>query len=118
MADANPTGGGDVVAITIPPDNQKFLRCVFEAALNGIRDDLTNYPDQLQEPTRVRREEAVYERLLAALDCGSIVPDCDVRHLLNDLAQMIDRENEYARVIAEHAALLGLRDQLAGGRKR
>ena len=28
---------------------------------------------------------------------------------------MIDRENEYARVVAEHAALLGLRRQVCEG---
>jgi hypothetical protein len=109
---------GPAVALTIPPDATAFLRSVFGMALGGIRDELAKYPDQLREPTRLHREEAVYDALLAALDSGSIVVSGDVRCVLCDLAQMIDRENEYARVVAEHAALLGLRKQVCAGRKR
>jgi hypothetical protein len=114
MADANPTGGGDLVALTIPTDDRKFLLGVFEMARNGIRDELADYPDDLREPTRLHREEAVYDRLLAALDSGVIVADDETRRVLCDLAEMIDSANEYERVVAEHAALLGLREQLAG----
>lgn len=47
-----------------------------------------------------------------------IVPDHDVRAVLRDLAQVIDADNEYERVIAEHEALHGLLGQLAEGRGR
>jgi hypothetical protein len=66
----------------------------------------------------LRREEAAYEALLAALDSGSIVVSDDIRCVLCDLALMIDRENEYERVVAEHAALLGLRGQVNAGAGR
>lgn len=118
MADSNPTGTGAAVALTIPPDDDAFLRSVFEMAQGGIRDELAEYPDSLREPTRLHREEAVYDALLAALDSGSIAVSDDVRHVLADLAQTIDRANEYDRVVAEHAALLGLREQLGEGRRR
>jgi hypothetical protein len=34
---------------------------------------------------------------------------------VRDLAELNDRENEHARVVAEHAALCGLYEQLGGG---
>jgi hypothetical protein len=87
-------------------------------AREGIRSELTEYPDQLREPARLRREEAVYDALLTALESGSLLVSDDTRRVLSELAQMIDRENEYERVVAEHAALLGLREQLRGGARR
>jgi hypothetical protein len=115
MANENPTGDGDAVALTISTKHRKFLRDLFEIARNGIREELAQYPKQLKEPQRLHREEAVYERLLAALNSGSIIPDHDLRDVLRDLAEIYDRENEYARVVAEHEALHGLLDQLTEG---
>ena len=92
MADRNPTGAGDAVALAIPAEHRKFLRDLFEIARNGIREELAQYPKQLKEPSRLRREEAAYEKLLAALDSGSIVPDRDVCDVLRDLAEIYDRE--------------------------
>ncbi len=112
MADQNPMGAGDAVALTIPTEHRKFLRGLFEIARDGIREELADYPKQLREPRRLHREEAVYEKLLEALDSGSVVPDRDVRDVLSDLAQIYDRENEYERVIVEHEALHGLLGQL------
>jgi hypothetical protein len=63
----------------------------------------------------LQREEGAYDALLAALDGGSIVASPDVCRVLGDLAQMIDRENEYERVVAEHAALLGVRERVCEG---
>ncbi len=118
MATDHPTGSGDAVALTITAEDRKFLRSVFTMALQGIRDELADYPEDLNEPTHLRREEGVYEKLLAALESGRIVPDHYTRQVLRDLADLNDRENEYARVVAEHAALLGLRDQLDRERRR
>ena len=112
MADKNPRDPGDAVSLTIPAKDAKFLRGAFEMARDGIRDELTNYPDELEEPTRLHREEAVYDKLLAALDTGSIVPDRDVLDVLADLATVIDESNEHKRVVAEHAAILKLREQM------
>jgi hypothetical protein len=118
MATQKPTGDGDPVVLTIPAKHRKFLRRVFEMARDGIRQERDEFPGTLREPTCLRREEAVYNRLLAALDGEQFFVDADVRDVLTDLALMIDRENEYRRVIAEHEALLDLREQLAGGRER
>jgi hypothetical protein len=115
MSCSNPTADGDAVAISIPDAHRKFLRGLFEIARNGIREELAQYPKQLKEPRRLHREAAVYEKLLAAFDSGSIVPDRDVRDVLRDLAEIYDRENEYERVIDEHEALHGLLGQLSGG---
>jgi hypothetical protein len=116
MAETNPTGDGRSVALKIPPDDHRFLGGIFKMALGGIRDELTEYPTELREPARLHREEAAYETLLAALDAGEIVADGEVLRVLTDLAETIDRANEYERVVAEHAALLGVRDQIRLGR--
>ena len=115
MADDNPTASGSAVALNIPADQVGFLRGLFKSARAGIRQELKEYPKRLKEPARLRREEAVYGRLLAALDESMIVPDSDLCAILGDLAKIIDSSNEYSRVVAEHEALHGLLRQLAGG---
>ncbi len=117
MADENPTGSGAAVALELPADHVRFLRGVFEKARAGVKDELEEFPDQL-EPKRLEREEAVYRRLLAALDAQVIVPDRDVRDLLSDLAEIVDRANEYSRVVEEHEALHGLLTHLGRGEGR
>ena len=114
MADENPTGRGAAVALQIPANHVRFLRGVFEKARDGISDELEEFPDQL-DPKRLHREYAAYGRLLTALDERVIVPDHDVRDVVGDLAGVIDRGNEYRRVVTEHEALHGLLDQLKGG---
>jgi hypothetical protein len=114
MADQNPTGRGAAVTLDLPANHVRFLRGVFEKARDGISDELEEFPDQL-DPKRLHREHAVYGRLLTALDELVIVPDRDVCDVVGDLAGVIDRGNEYRRVVAEHEALHGLLDQLKGG---
>jgi hypothetical protein len=117
MADQNPTGSGAAVALDLPADQVRFLRSTFEKARAGVKDELEEFPDQV-DPKRLEREEAVFRRLLAALDEQAIVPDRDVRDLLSDLAEIVDRANEYSRVVEEHEALHGLLAQLGGGAGR
>jgi len=118
MANQNPTGRGSAVALNISANQVRFLRGLFESARAGVRQELKEYPKQLKEPVRLRREEVAYGRLLSALDFLVIVPDSDVRTVLGDLAKVIDSGNEYRRVVAEHGALHGLLDQLAEGKSR
>jgi hypothetical protein len=118
MARTDPTGGGPAVALSIPPDDATFLCSVFEMARGGIRDELAEHPDSLRQPIRLRREEAVYDALLAALEARSVIATGDLCCVLGDLAQLIDLANEYQRVLAEHAALLGLRKQICEGAGR
>jgi len=116
MADENPTGHSAAVALDIPDDQVRFLSGIFRSACAALRDELREYPEQLKEPARLRREEAAYGRLLAALDECAIVPDADLRVVVGDLAQIIDNDNEYSRVVAEHEALHGLLAKLGEGR--
>jgi len=113
MADPNPTGRGAAVALQFPAGHVRFLRETFEDARDGVKDELAN-ARQVKDPDRLRREEAAYGRLLAALDELVIVPDDEVREVVGTLAQIIDASNEYERVVAEHEALHGLLGQLGG----
>jgi hypothetical protein len=117
MADENPTGRGSAVALSISADQARFLRSTFEKAQAGVKDELEEFPDQL-DPKRLEREHIAYGRLLTALDELVIVPDREVRDLLSDLARVIDTGNEYRRVVEEHEALHGLLAQLGGGEDR
>ena len=108
MADENPTGRGTTVALNISPEQARFLCGLFEDARAGVRRELKEYPEQLREPARLRREEAVYGRLLTALDKLVVVANADVRAVVGDLARIIDRSNEYSRVVFEHEALHSL----------
>lgn len=105
---------GAAIALKLPADHVRFLRGVFEQACDGVRDELQEYPDTLKDPEHLRREEAAYGRLLMALAELAIVPDAEVLALVADLATVIDGSNQYSRVVAEHEALHGLLDQLAG----
>jgi len=118
MATENPTGRGVAVALSIPADRVRFLRGLFKDARAGVRDELKDHPKQLREPARLRREDAAYGRLLAALNECVIVPDNEVRELVASLAKVIDASNEYERVVAEHEALHGLLGKLGGGESR
>jgi len=118
MANENPMGSGDAVALQIPAEDREFLGRLFEMARDGISDELSDYPKDLSEPTHLRREKAVYEALLVAIEEGTVVPDHHMRQVVRDLAELNDRENEYARVVAEHAALRGLSEHLGGGEGR
>jgi hypothetical protein len=116
MADQNPTGSGAAVALELPADHVRFLHSTFEKARAGVKDELEEFPDQL-DPKRLQREEAVYTRLLEALDELVIVPDQDVLDVLEDLAGIIDQGNEHRRVVTEHEALHGLLALLGGERR-
>jgi hypothetical protein len=118
MADQNPTGRGSAVALQFPADQVRFLRSTFEQARAGVREELREHPGSPGRAGTLRREEAAYGRLLAALDECVIVPDADVRVVVGDLAKMIDGSNEYERVVSEHEALRGLLGQLTGGESR
>jgi hypothetical protein len=105
-------GSGAAVTLDLPVDHVRFMRGVFEKARAGISDELEEFPDQL-DPKRLHREHAAYGRLLTALDELVIVPDHDVRDVVGDLAGVIDRGNEYKRVVSEHEAMHGLLAQLS-----
>jgi hypothetical protein len=113
MAGPNPTRRGAAVALQFPAGHVGFLRKTFNDALDGVRDELA-HAKRPKDPGRLRREEATYGRLLAALDELVIVPDEEVREVVTTLAQVIDTSNEYERVVAEHEALANLIEQIDG----
>jgi len=111
MADSDPTGDGSTVALNLPADHVRFLRETLQDAREGVRDELA-HAKRPKDPGRLRREEAAYGRLLAALDGLPIVPDDEVREVVGNLAQIIDTSNEYERVTAEHEAFANLIGQI------
>jgi len=115
MADQHPTGGRHAVALEILTGNLPFLRRVLTAARVGLREDLDRFGDELRQPrSKLLLEDAAYAELLVALDRRWIVPDDELRAVLRRLAESVDHDNDYARVVAEHDALHGLLNQIEG----
>ncbi len=114
MADSNPTDDGPALVLQIPAGNPPFLRLLFTAGRDGLREDLSDFVGELREPARRLREEAVYGQLLAAVDGAPLCLDHELVEALSHLAEAIDRENEYARVVAGHDALHGLLGEIKG----
>jgi len=113
MADQHPKGGAVAVALKIPSGNLPFLRRVIAAARAGLREDLDRFGEELQQPrSKLLLEDAAYATLLVALDRRWIVPDDELRAVLSRLAESVDHDNDYARVLAEHDALRALLGQL------
>lgn len=121
MAENDPTKCREPIRLAVHRRDRKFLKEVLAMARDGVRDDLSEHGDRLRRPSCQQRELAAYERLLAAVEGESLVPDPDLRTVLADLARTVDSSNEYPRVIAEHEAMCGLLaalDQTRGSRSR
>lgn len=109
MATRNPTGDGASITLSVRPCDRDFLRRLFAAASDGLRDELDGFADQLREPPdQLLSEEAAYGQLLDGLGGSPVFPDLAMRDAVAGLARAIDRENQYPRVLAEHDALHGL----------
>jgi hypothetical protein len=114
MSCSQPTGGGTAVALDLPDSQGKILRSTLTSCLEGVSDDL-KWPERLPDPGRARREADTYERLLTALDVGAIsLPDEEAREAVEVMVLSIERDPDYAQVIAEHDALHGLLGVLEG----
>lgn len=109
MAIQNPTGDGAGITLSVRPCDRAFLRRLFAAARDGLRDELDRFAGQLREPTsQLLGEQAAYDQLLDGLSGSPVFPSAAMREAVAALARAIDRENQYLRVVAEHDALHGL----------
>jgi hypothetical protein len=115
MADSDPTGGGDPIALALSDRQRRYLRGALSDCKAGREDDLQTHPDH-PNAGRWRTDAAAYGRLIAGLDEGEIVPDAEVRRLARELAEASDHEEEYERVVFEHDALAALREQIGAGK--
>jgi len=116
MSCSNPTGRGFAVPLRTPERHRGFLLETFSLGRAVIAESLAR-PETPAEPPRKHREADAYNRLIAAIREGSIVvPDPDVRRVVELLLEANDHETDYGRVVAEHAALVGLLDQIGGWR--
>ncbi|HET7589265.1 MAG TPA: hypothetical protein VFK14_03630 [Solirubrobacterales bacterium] len=116
MSCPNPTGRGFAVPLRTPERHRGFLLETFSLGRAVIAESLAR-PKTLADLPRKQREADVYDRLIAAIREGSIiVPDPDVRRVVELLLEVNDHEADYGRVVAEHAALVGLLDQIGGWR--
>lgn len=114
MATGNPTGDDATIALDLTDRQRRYLRGTLRNCKAGREDDLRTHPGHANAK-RWRADAAAYERLISGIDAGEVVPDAEVRRLVRELAEATDREEEYERIVFEHAALCRLRRQLEGG---
>jgi hypothetical protein len=109
MAENDPMKDKTPVRLDLPRSDRKFLEEVLRMARDGVRDELREHGARLREPRRLRREEAAYERLLAAIEeQRAFLPDPELCIVLTELAEVVDASNEFSRAAAEHKAIRGL----------
>jgi hypothetical protein len=114
MAKDNPTVGGSLVPLGLPPQHIPILRDRLTAWLDGVREDLET-PDEVQDPDQAWQEARAFERLLTALTTGKIcVPDEAARAAIEVSTAAHDKESDYAEVAATHDALHALLGVLGG----
>ena len=110
MADSHPTGRV-AVPLRTPERHRDFLLDTLSTCRRGLADDLAE-PDQLADLESKWLEAETYDRLIAAIKAGSVIPDPGLQRVVEALLDATDTANEYGRVVAEHAAHVGLLDQL------
>lgn len=116
MANENPTDGGRLVPLDVPPQHIRILRDRLTAWLDGVKEDLET-PDQVQRPDQAWQEARAFERLLTALATGKIcVPDEAARLAIEVSIAAHDKESGYAEAVETHDALQALLDALGGAR--
>ncbi len=114
MANDNPTGGGSLVSLDLPPQHVPILRNRLTTWLDGVKEDL-EAPDEIQHPDQAWQEARAFERLLTALTTGKIcLPDEGARAAIEASAATHDKESDYAEVAATHDALHALLGVLGG----
>ncbi|HET7053878.1 MAG TPA: hypothetical protein VFI09_08190 [Solirubrobacterales bacterium] len=115
MSCTNPTGHG-AVPIQTPERHRRSLLEAFSPGRAAVADPLAK-PAPLADPQREASEADTYDRLIAAIEAGSMVAlDPEAQWLVEVLLEANDHESGYGRVVAEHAALVGLLDWLDGRR--
>ncbi len=113
MATQNPRGDGSIVTLSVQPSDEPFVRRLIAAASDGLAEELARFGGKLRVPADQLREEArSYRALLDGLDGAAIRPDRAMCEALSSLAEAVDRENQYSRVVAEHEAMYSLLGQL------
>jgi len=115
MARTDPTGGGENVALSLTDPQRHYLRRALCDCKAGREDDRRTDPNH-PNADRWRSEVAAYDRLIAGLDAGEILPDDEIRRLAAELAEASDHEEEYERIVFEHDALAALREQIGAAR--
>lgn len=111
MSCNHPTGRG-AVPIRTPERHRAFLLETLSLGRAAIAESLAR-PETIADPPLKQREAEAHDRLTAAINHGSIIyPDPIARSVVEALLDAYDHENDFGRVVAEHAALLGLLDQM------
>lgn len=116
MASKNPTDGGSLVPLDVPPQHIPILRERLTAWLDGVKEDLETL-EQIQRPDQAWQEARAFERLLTALVTGKLyVPDEAARSAIEVSIAAHDKESNYREAVETHDALHALLDALGGAR--
>jgi Phage integrase family len=105
MANENPTGGTRPVSLDLAANTSRS--CSLIGWLQGAREDLET-PERLKRPDELRQEAHAYERLLLALNTGTIsLPDEAARAAVEAATAGDHEASNYREIAANHDALHG-----------
>lgn len=114
MANENPTGGAQPVPLDLAAKHIPVLRSSLIGWLHGVREDL-KAPERLKRADEVCQEAQAYERLLLALNTGTIsLPDETARAAVAAATAGDDEASNYKEIAANHDALHALLGVLGG----
>jgi hypothetical protein len=86
MADADAASGIRAATLSLPPRDAEFVRKVIHAARQGKLGDLTQLPNRLRDPGRLRREVDTLRGLLEIVDGGAVAVDELMLSALREMA--------------------------------
>jgi hypothetical protein len=112
MSCTYPTGARSRVSLRTPGRHLGFLTETFRL-VRGAAIDALAPPDRPRDRPPGRRDADALERLIAGVRaCEIEIPDANALRVLEAVLEAADAGTEYGRVVAEHAALVGVLGQL------
>jgi hypothetical protein len=110
---ASPKASDDEpIVLAVDRHHLQFLRLCFVCLRLGLLEDLLT-PDQLKDPVATLKESELLRCWHQDLEDSVLVGTvAELRHYLTEYLGVIDNDNDYQRVLAEHEAFAHLLLQL------
>lgn len=112
MSCINPTGRGFAVSIRPSERHRGFLLETFRLARAALAESLARR-ERLPDRAAKQREADTHEWLIETVSaCSIAIPNPDALRVVEAVLDATDAGSEYGRVVAEHATLVGVLDQI------
>jgi hypothetical protein len=107
------TSDDEPIVLAVDRHHLQFLRLCFVCLRLGLLEDLAMDASQLKDPIATLKESELLRCWHQDLEDSVLVGTVDeLRHYLTEYLGVIDGDNDYGRVVAEHEAFAHLVRQL------